>query len=468
MVFNSVFFFATLALLLLVYFPLVRHGSYLLTKVILLVYGLFFYSIWNPIFVVPLLLTLTIDYWAAARIAADPPRKKLYLAASLVSNLGMLGFFKYGQLVASSLAALARALGVPVAAPHLDVDLPIGISFYTFLSLSYTLDVYWGRFEPEPTPLNFALFITYFPHLVAGPIVRAKHFVPQLHERPRFSARDFADGAFMVVVGLFLKCVLADNVSARANVLFASWRTNGALDTWAAAMLFGVQIYGDFAGYSLIAIGIARAMGFDFTPNFAAPYGALGFSEFWTRWHISLSSWLRDYLYVPLGGNRRGPRRTYVNLMVTMLLGGLWHGASYMFLVWGGLHGAYLCLERLAQARVDRLRDRTLTEVFGTALTFVVISVTWIPFRAADWSQCRTMLLELFALGRPLQGGLGTTLGYAALIAAVFAAHYVSARRPLLVWIMSRPLVRDVAMTAMLVALYFFSGQRSTFIYFQF
>jgi alginate O-acetyltransferase complex protein AlgI len=469
MVFNSVFFFVTLAALLAVYYPLARTGSHGTVKALLIAYGLVFYAMWNPLFVIPLLATLSIDYWAAARMTTRPERRRWYLTISVVSNLAMLGFFKYGNLVLSGVQALVHGLGSTWTAPILSIELPIGISFYIFLSLSYTIDVYRRVLVPEPNPTTYTLFISYFPHLVAGPIVRAKYFLPQLHERPRIGGTDVADGWYLIVVGLFLKCVLADNVAARVNPLFAAWRTNGAVENWAAAALFGVQIYGDFAGYSLIAIGLARIMGYDFTTNFAAPYGAVGFSDFWRRWHISLSSFLRDYLYVPLGGNRHGEGRTLINLMLTMLIGGLWHGASLMFVIWGGLHGAYLCAERILRKAVGEgsFQRPPPTLVFlGAALTFVVISVTWIPFRAPNQDQCLTMLGTLF---RPsaFHHYDRAPLDFA-VVALVFLVHFVSARRPILPWLMRAPRLRYASLIVMLLSLYFLTGRRSVFIYFQF
>ena len=353
-------------------------------KLLLLVASYLFYAAWNPPYVLILLFSTTLDWWLARLIwqNEDGPRRRLLLITSLVSNLSLLGFFKYGGFLLENTHLLLSAVGLHYSPPALDIVLPIGISFYTFASLSYTIDVYRHEVPGDARYLDYALFVSFFPHLVAGPIVRAKLLLPQIAVERRPDSDQLGWGLTLVCLGLFTKSVLADSVFA--PVVDAVYgHPTGAVDGWAGVLGFSGQIYCDFSGYSLCAIGLALCFGFEFPDNFRSPYGARGFSDFWRRWHITLSTWLRDYLYIPLGGNRHGAWRTYLSLSLTMLLGGLWHGASWMFVLWGGLHGLYLAIERAlrswtpAAALLERYADNGLT-----LLTFLVVTLTWIPFRA--------------------------------------------------------------------------------------
>ena len=283
----------------------------------------------------------------------------------MVVNLGMLGYFKYGEFLLENFVTFAASLGVTYQPPEWNIILPVGISFYTFATLSYTLDVYLRRAKPAKHFLDYALFVTFFPHLVAGPIMRPTELVPQFAEPRRATLHQLYFGLALIILGLFQKVVLADGFLAPVveKVYDAREGVPMMLDAWVATLAFSGQIFCDFAGYSSTAIGVALCLGFAMPDNFRFPYAAVGFSDFWRRWHITLSSWLRDYLYIPLGGNRFGPARTYTALMGTMLLGGLWHGAAWTFVVWGGLHGLYLCGRALAEGPLRQLaagprRDR--------------------------------------------------------------------------------------------------------------
>jgi len=466
MVFNSLFFFLTLVPLLGLYYG-IRVAHPRAGKVLLLVYSYIFYGMWNPAFLSLLVGSTVLDYWVARGLEAWPSRKRLLLVTSLVIEFGLLGFFKYYNFFVGATASVFRLAGFAFDPPLLRILLPIGISFYTFHCVSYTVDVYRGRIRAERSFLDVALFVAFFPQLVAGPILRAGHFLPQLQHPPSITRQDVTDGLVLVLVGLFLKVVIADNIAGRVAFLFDQWRAIGLPATWAAAMLFGVQIYMDFNGYSLIAIGLGQMLGYHIPMNFDAPYGAAGFSDFWRRWHISLSTWLRDYLYIPLGGNRRGAVRTYVNLAVTMLLGGLWHGASVMFVIWGAMHGAYLCVERFIRekfAPAVHLPPAVATAAL-IVITYVTVTITWIPFRATTAEQCLGMLRQMFT------GSMGydsTLVRDYVVVAVVFAAHCASRRYDVVATIQRHAGLRFVCATVILLALYFYSGERSEFIYFQF
>ena len=334
---------------------------------------------------------------------ASPGRRAL-LVLSLTVNLGLLGFFKYFDFLALNVFLLAYTAGFPrFPILHVGLALPIGLSFYTFESMSYTIDVYRGRLKPERRLRNFLLFISFFPHLVAGPIVRARDFLYQIERRRRPRALVMLEGAYLMIRGFFLKIVLADNL---ARIVDASWksaaapRANATL-TLLLTVLFALQILCDFDGYSTIARGAAFLFGFRLPRNFNSPYVAGTFREFWQRWHITLSQWLRDYLYVPLGGNRKGRVRTYVNLFIVMLLGGLWHGAAWNFVIWGALHGALLGFERL---RGKAALYGGLPAPMRVGVTFTIVLITWVFFRAPDLRQAFSYLGDMLALGRPQEG----------------------------------------------------------------
>lgn len=307
-------------------------------KVLLLVSSYLFYAAWNPPYVLILAFSTSADWWLARRIGQteDAARRRGLLLLSLACNLSLLGFFKYGGFLLENFQRAASTIGLDYQPPEWSIVLPVGISFYTFASLSYTIDVYRRQVRSDFSLADYALFVSFFPHLVAGPIVRARLLLPQV-EQPRHATRDqIGWGLCLLCFGLFQKAVLADALFAPlVDAVYADPAVHGWVDTVAAVLAFSGQIYYDFAGYSLAAIGLALCFGFEFPDNFRHPYAARGLSDFWRRWHISLSSWLRDYLYIPLGGNRNGELNAARNLMLTMLIGGLWHGASWMFVLWG-------------------------------------------------------------------------------------------------------------------------------------
>ncbi len=354
-----------------------------------------FYGWWDWRFLFLIVATCTIDYKVAHWIedASCPTWKKRILLISLVSNLGVLGFFKYFNFFVGSLGLLLGHLGFQPHLTALRIILPVGISFYTFQSLAYVFDVYRAKIRAERDPTVFFAFVAFFPQLAAGPIERAGHMLPQFREVRLPSGTDIRNGVWLLFFGFFTKMVVADTLAPWVNLNFQANQESG-WSTILATVAFGIQIYGDFKGYSLIAKGLAALMGFELMWNFNFPYWSTSVQEFWHRWHISLSTWLRDYLYIPLGGSRMAPLRVYLNILVTMLLGGLWHGAGWNFLIWGIWHGAALCCGRLYRLAFGEIRSKSL----GWLVTMFVVFTGWFFFRAGDYSTWRGMLGSLHNL----------------------------------------------------------------------
>ncbi len=355
---------------------------------LLLVASYVFYMWWNAAYALLILASTAVDYLVGHRMpAADRAGRRRLLLVSVATNLGLLFTFKYWNFAAESGERLLAWLGTEGELPHLDVLLPVGISFYTFQTLSYTIDLYRSRLEPERNPARFALYVAFFPQLVAGPIERAVHLIPQLHRRHEVDWARIGSGLQLALWGLFKKVVIADRLGLYVDAVYGNVEHHGATTFLLATYAFAFQIYCDFSGYSDIAIGSARVLGFDLMKNFERPYFATSITSFWRRWHISLSTWLRDYLYIPLGGNRHGTLATYRNLLLTMLLGGLWHGASFAFVAWGALHGVLLALSRATLGQRDRIYralgvpDR-LRDGLRILVTFHLVCAGWVFFRA--------------------------------------------------------------------------------------
>jgi alginate O-acetyltransferase complex protein AlgI len=357
-----------------------------------------FYAGWDWRFLSLIWISTVVDYLVGRGMAqtADPRRRRQLLFLSLGTNLGLLGFFKYFGFFVDSAVRLSLWLGFETSPRTFQVVLPVGISFYTFQTISYSIDVYRGRIEPTRRPLDFALFVAFFPQLVAGPIVRARDFLPQLLQPTSLGAVRIQAALGLFLVGFFKKACVSDNVAPYVDAYFANPGAYDWLSAWIATLLYAIQIYCDFSGYSDMAIACAALLGYRLCVNFAHPYFALGFSDFWRRWHISLSQWLRAYLYIPLGGNRHGRVRTHINLMITMLLGGLWHGAAWNFVVWGAMHGAALAVERELR-RFLPAAPRAPAVVLGMAFTFWWVCATWIVFRAPDFATAWTALQSFVA-----------------------------------------------------------------------
>ncbi len=394
MLFNSLTFIVFFVVILgLHYLPI----AWRIKKTNLLIASYLFYAAWSPPFVILLWISTFVDWHVANKIYLQKTQSKrrLLLFISIAVNLGMLGYFKYGEFLMQNFQILMSNFGIDYQAPDWNIILPVGISFYTFQTMAYSLDVYLKRAKPTDSFLDFSLFVTFFPQLVAGPIVRPTQLIPQF-KIPRVASKSqLTWGLGLITLGLFNKIVVADGLlSQAAETAFEATKILHPMDAWLGTLAFSGQIFCDFAGYTTTAIGIALCLGFSLPDNFRFPYASIGFSDFWRRWHISLSSWLRDYLYIPLGGNRKGPLRIYANLMTTMLLGGLWHGAAWTFVVWGGLHGLYLAIERILVSRLrhQQIWSRWLPRLFLGILTYFLINITWVFFRAADFSTAIRML----------------------------------------------------------------------------
>ena len=474
MLFNSLTFVAFFLTVFAVYRLLPGWGA---RKNLLLAASFVFYGAWNPPFAALLLLSIVVDWFVAGKMGHEerPGPRRVWLAISLIVNLGMLGFFKYGDFLLDNCRAVFAAWGIAYQPPHLGLLLPIGISFYTFETLSYTIDVYRRQLKPERSLRDFAVFVSFFPHLVAGPIVRARDFLHQLEAPPAPQAGRIGWGLFLMTLGLFQKVVLADALLApAAQTVFGHPFPLHAVDAWVGVVAFAFQILFDFGGYSLCAIGTSLCFGFHINDNFRFPYAAQGFSDFWRRWHISLSTWLRDYLYIPLGGNRGPAWRTGINLMIVMILGGLWHGAAWTFVVWGALHGLLLLAERGVK-RVTGGAAWTTSAPAGFLawlLTFVGILITWVFFRAADFPTAMKTLASMAGVfGAAGDQVLSTRdlLQVGLVAGAVLLVHRLLRDTTLEAAVARWPAwLLTVAWTLMGAAILLTQGDGSSFIYFQF
>ena len=468
MIFSSAEFFAFL-LLLLALLKAARGEN--ARRNILLVASYFFYGWWDWRFCFLLLLCTFVDYGVARGIeaAATPRGKRAWLLVSLVSNLGWLAFFKYMNFFLANLEPLFQVAGLHV--PHLNVILPVGISFYTFQSISYVIDVYRGALPAHRNVRDYMLFVAFFPQLLAGPIVRGVEFLPQLKAIHPLRGENVRLGAERFVRGFAKKVLFADTLAVFADPVFAHPGAYASLTCWLAVIAYAGQIYYDFSGYTDMAIGVAKMIGIEFPVNFRHPYRSLDITEFWRRWHISLSSWLRDYLYIPLGGNRRGRGRTYVNLALTMLLGGLWHGASWTFVAWGAMHGAALAAHKWLLERrggAARAPAGPVVKFLSWALTFVFVLVTWVFFRSPSFGAAWTMLGRMFL---PAGGGIEWVYVQAMVVLALATiAHAWSIRHddrsPALD--LRRPEAWPVLAAVLLLILLYAPFGTNPFIYFQF
>ena len=471
MLFNSLSFVVFLVIVLALYYS--KFLSWNGKKRMLLLSSYVFYGMWNPPLVILLWISTVVDWTAGKKLAVltNPKSRKLWLILSMVVNLGFLAFFKYGNFLLENFTSLMNSIGWEFEALPMDIILPMGISFYTFQTMSYTIDMYKGKTERARTFLDFALYVTFFPQLVAGPIVRAKDLITQFYEPKKATVKQFIWGLFLLTMGVFQKVVLADALLANtSDSVFDSSKILHGIDAWTGTLAFSGQIFFDFAGYSTCAIGIALLLGIVLPDNFKYPYASIGFSDLWRRWHISLSTWLRDYLYIPLGGNRHGITRLYVALSLTMLLGGLWHGAAWTFVVWGALHGLYLVVERLLK-NVVKIKVNAWNGIFLALLTYTCVNITWVYFRAREFDTANNLIGSMFFINSEGEKILpyAEILKVGIIITGLFICH----------WLMRNTSMKAVSkktpswVLGVFWALIFFlicvaQGSGEQFIYFQF
>lgn len=437
---------------------------------LLLIASYGFYAAWDWRFLGLILISTATDFTVGRYLGSttDPAKRSRALIASIGVNLGLLAAFKYFSFFYESAVALIENLGFQANPTSLKILLPVGISFYTFQTLSYTIDVYRGDTEPVEDPILFATFVAFFPQLVAGPIERASHLVPQLAgKRPRRPG-DMLDGVGLIALGLFKKVAIADVAATAANAVYDNPEGIAGATLAMGTLAFAIQIYGDFSGYTDIARGSARLFGISLHRNFAQPYLSRSITEFWRRWHMTLSAWLRDYLYIPLGGNRKGRRRTYINLMLTMLLGGLWHGAAWTFVVWGGLHGLALAVERrfMTVPRADSPVRRL--DWMRIAMTFVGVNLAWVFFRAETFGDAWSILTGIVTW---TSGDQLADVAMVPILAAItllidLAGRAEPTTRRFASW---SPVRQGLLLGLLVVGILLASGgQPSAFIYFQF
>lgn len=466
--FTFLFFFLTVLLLVIVAPQRIR-------KFILLAASYFFYGYWDYRFLVLIFASTVVDFGVGRWLShvARPSYRKLLLTLSIITNLGFLGFFKYYNFFVDSANAVLSTWGWGVS--NLHIILPVGISFFTFQTMSYTIDVYRRKLEPVEHFADFALFVAFFPQLVAGPIVRASDFLPQLKRPVRVTSANLWAGSQIFIIGLFKKLMIADAVAPLVDRVYAYPGYFDSYTVWLAVIAYSLQIYGDFSGYSDMAIGCARILGYRFHRNFDMPYLSRDIAEFWRRWHISLSSWLRDYLYIALGGNRKGHMRTYANLMLTMTLGGLWHGASWNFVAWGVLHGLALSVHRAWRHRQGAVQAssgsrRLVRTTVSAVATFLFVTLVWVLFRAPDTQTGLTIYSKLFLL-TPDGAAWHYTLAYVAVVWCIVGhiAGSWRAKEELVFFSTPDSYRAAFATITILLFIYLFAPTNiSPFIYFQF
>jgi len=439
----------------------------------------FFYAFWDWRFLFLLYYVITVSWFVGIRLnsTASETSRKRYVALSVVSCLSVLVAFKYFGFFVDSFTQMTAAFGLQLQPRLAQILLPIGISFYTFHALSYTIDLYRRKLARPAGYLSLVVYLAFFPQLVAGPIVRAHRFLPQIDRGPVFSPRKIKTGLLIIAWGYFLKVCVADSIALLVDPIFAAPRDFESGNLLFAIVAYSFQIYTDFSGYSLIAIGLAKLQGFDFPANFLAPYFSSSFSDFWRRWHISLSSFLRDYLYIPLGGNRHGRLREDRNIMVTMFLGGLWHGASYNFVIWGLLHGVYLLLQRWGNMLMQAVRFPAVPGALRCAVTgfkvagvYALVLLAWVFFRVHHFTDAMAFLHGIAQLQAPgVIFNKFQSMKIAVLIALTVAVDLVFIRRRNMVRVLRTRYAYAFAIALLLVTIEMFgSFGGGAFIYFQF
>ena len=490
MLFNSIefiiFFVAVLTVIVII-----KHRKF---QHLFIVFASYFFFYFSSNYLLSLLIFSTLlDYYIAKLIwkTQDKQRKKILLITSLAGNLGLLGFFKFADFAIMQFNILGNQINLGGGIPFLELVLPIGISFYTFQTISYTVDVYRGKLAPSKSLREFALFVAFFPQLVAGPIIRASEFLPQLREKIENSTSkinlkqiiihnsNLKLGITIMVFGFLKKMFFADNIAPLVNAIFTNPIGASSFEIWLGTIAFGIQIYCDFSGYSDIAIGAALILGFKIPKNFNKPYFATSPSDFWRRWHISLSSWLRDYLYIPLGGSKKGSGRTYFNLLTVMFFGGLWHGASWNFVIWGLLHGGYLAIHRVIANKFPRIANnvffRTKTgKIISILVTQYFVFLAWIPFRVRDVDHMIYSMNKFILFDFQFQE-IGNFIGsnkFPIIIMILFiVVHFISYRKENIIEKIATLnfKVWTIILTIICIMIvFFYNGNSEDFIYFKF
>ena len=474
MLFNSFIFLLFLCIVFPVFYALKGKQS---KNLFLLIASYCFYGYWDWRFCLLLGVSTIIDFSIGKWLHKTREQKKrnLLLGLSLFSNIGILCFFKYFNFFVDSFQSISENLGFDPDYLHLNIIIPVGISFYTFQTLSYTIDIYRKRLEPTNNLIDFSLFVAFFPQLVAGPIERAKALLPQISRNLKPSKTQIQQGVVLIVTGLFRKVIIGDTAGRYVDHMFGNIELYTSAELLCALLLFSIQIYADFSGYTHIARGTAKLLGIELVKNFEQPYLSRNITEFWRRWHISLSSWLKDYLYFSLGGNRNGKYRSYANLMVTMLLGGLWHGASWNFVIWGGLHGIYLVVHKLIlngrKIQAEPIQSISIRDLFKITFTFILVTVTWLFFRSTSWEA--TVLYFEKMLHWEWSSNtfifIRITFFYTLLTLLIDCLEYKYGKHSFLLNIKSKATLYGVLSALFLVTLiYMFQADPLPFIYFQF
>lgn len=473
MLFTTVDFAVFFPIVLLLYWTVFRQSLFL-QNLFLVVVSYIFYAFWDWRFLSLIFMSSLLDYIVGRLLAKVKEKKtrKLVLAVSVTFNLGLLAVFKYFNFFVESFVDTFAFFGAEVKTSTWTILLPVGISFYTFQTLSYTLDIYRNRITPTKNKVAFFAFVSFFPQLVAGPIERASNLLPQFEKARVFQYRKSLDGLRLILAGLFQKMVIADNCALLVNSIFETYQTQSGSTLFFGAVLFAFQIYGDFAGYSNIAIGTSKLMGFDLMRNFKYPYLAQNFSDFWRRWHISLSTWFRDYLYIPLGGSKKGKTRLVLNVLIVFLVSGLWHGANWTFVFWGLVHAIFVIPVILFFKKEVSFSEEkkwpTLGQLVRIAFTFTMVCLAWVFFRAQTIADAFGYLEIIFSkslISRPLVPLSGVALLFGYMILEWLQRHkkhvldisHLSSRR-----------VRYGIYYAVVFCVFYFAGNLQPFIYFQF
>lgn len=441
----------------------------------LLVASYYFYMNWEPVYAL-LIMFSTVTTWGASLMIdkeSDKRRRKLWLGGCIAVNIGILFIFKYFNFVTESVFNLLSIAGLRLEVPHFALLLPVGISFYTFQAIGYIIDVSRGTVQPTHNLARYALFVSFFPQLVAGPIERSSNLLPQFDYRHRFNALETIEGLKLMMFGYFMKLCIADNVSGYVDAVYNNLPFHNGMSVLLASFFFTFQIFCDFGGYSLIAIGAARCMGFTLMQNFKQPYLATSFKDFWRRWHVSLTSWFTDYVYIPLGGNRCSKKRHAANTIGTMLISGLWHGANWTFVVWGGAHGALLVMNNVKR-RIKWLnfKESRLTKVINICFVFLLVMAGWVFFRANSLSDALLAFKKMFSEPGMLYKGEGVPsilLGLLLIGILMLREMWVEYKWSIPI-ITGKSMARDIAYTATLIIAILLCGQFNggQFIYFQF